>query len=497
MYLCFMDQRSQSNDTVTISRQEYNNLLSTVDQLKTELDKVRRMLFSTSSERFISTVDPNQTALGLEGADNKAPEVEYEDIAYKRKKRDQEKEGHSRVELPDNLPREEIIIEPDHDVTGWKRIGQEETRILCRRRGSFFVRVFIRPKYAAPQGEGVVIGKLPLLPIHKGNADASVIACIIAGKFIDHLPWYRQSQMFKREGLSIAESTMIGWVRAACQLMEPLYEEQKKALLKSTYLQVDETPIPVLSQDTPGSAHKGYFWVYFDPITKTIVIEYRQGRGREGPITFLKEFRGILQTDGYSVYDIFERTEGVTLVGCMAHARRKFDEAKYNDKERAEQMLMMIQELYAIERRIQDQDFDTIRAVRQQEALPILSEMHSWLKAQLLETLPKSTIGQAIAYTLNLWSRLIRYTEDGRLRIDNNLIENSIRPIAIGRKNYLFAGSHDAAQRSAMIYSFVGTCRKLQIDPQVWFEDVLGRLPYFKKNDDLNILLPANWKPAS
>ena len=270
-----MDQRSQSNDTVTISRQEYNNLLSTVDQLKTELDKVRRMLFSTSSERFISTVDPNQTALGLEGADNKAPEVEYEDIAYKRKKRDQEKEGHSRVELPDNLPREEIIIEPDHDVTGWKRIGQEETRILCRRRGSFFVRVFIRPKYAAPQGEGVVIGKLPLLPIHKGNADASVIACIIAGKFIDHLPWYRQSQMFKREGLSIAESTMIGWVRAACQLMEPLYEEQKKALLKSTYLQVDETPIPVLSQDTPGSAHKGYFWVYFDPITKTIVIEYR------------------------------------------------------------------------------------------------------------------------------------------------------------------------------------------------------------------------------
>ncbi len=160
-------------------------------------------------------------------------------------------------------------------------------------------------------------------------------------------------------------------------------------------------------------------------------------------------------------------------------------------------MLTMIQELYAIERRIQDQDFDTIRAVRQQEALPILSEMHAWLKAQLLGTLPKSTIGQAIAYTLNLWSRLIRYTEDGRLRIDNNLIENSIRPIAIGRKNYLFAGSHDAAQRSAMIYSFVGTCKKLQIDPQAWFEDVLSHLPYFKKNDDLTILLPANWKPKS
>jgi hypothetical protein len=294
----------------------------------------------------------------------------------------------------------------------------------------------------------------------------------------------------------IAESTMVGWFKAICKLLEPLYDLHKARFLLSTYIQADETPIKVQSRDVPGATHKGYFWVYFDPVTGTVVFEYCPGRGQVGPMEFLKDFRGSLQTDGYAAYDVFGRDKDIILLACFAHARRKFDEAKSNDKEHSEQMLGLIQKLYTIERKAKtlELDFDAIKDLRQKESLPILLEIEAWLKKNLLETLPKSAIGGAIAYTLNLWPRLIRYTEDGRYQIDNNLIENSIRPIAIGRKNYLFAGSHEAAQRAAMIYSFVGTCKQLGINPQLWLENVLERLPYFKRNDDLSCLLPANWK---
>ena len=249
------------------------------------------------------------------------------------------------------------------------------------------------------------------------------------------------------------------------------------------------------SRDVPGATHKGYFWTYFDPITSTVVFEYRPGRGQVGPMDFLKTFKGSLQTDGYAAYEVFGRDKDIVLLACFAHARRKFDEAKSNDKERAEHMLGLIQKLYAIERtaKVLGHDFDAVRDLRHKESLPMLLEIETWLKKNLVEVLPKSAIGGAIAYTLNLWPRLIRYIEDGKYQIDNNLIENTIRPIAIGRKNYLFAGSHDAAQRAAMIYSFVGTCKQLQIDPAVWLEDVIERMPYFKKNDDLSVLLPGIW----
>ena len=211
---------------------------------------------------------------------------------------------------------------------------------------------------------------------------------------------------------------------------------------------------------------------------------------------FLKDFKGSLQTDGYTAYNVFGRDKDIILLACMAHARRKFDEAKGNDRERAEAMLAMIQKLYAIERnaKLLFPDFDAIRELRQKESLPVLTEIEAWLKKNLVETLPKSSIGQAIAYTMNLWPRLIRYIDDGRYQIDNNLIENSIRPVAIGKKNYMFAGSHEAAQRAAMIYSFMGTCKQIGINPQDWLEDVLQRIPYLKRSDDLSVLLPSVWK---
>ena len=501
---------SEASDMITIPRADYEAMIaenaklqetvkdfaSKLISLQQQVQQYARMIFGSKSERFIP-IDKAQMTMELEGAENPVPQIPTETITYTRKKSGEEqKPGHGRVELPADLPREVKVIEPDEDVTGWKKIGEEITEYLAHRKGSYYVKRIVRPKYAKPDGEGVVIGKLPLMPINKGNADASVIAFVIASKFTNHLPWYRQSQMIKRDGVTIPESTMVGWCRAACNLIEPLYDLHKAWLLSCRYIQADETPIRVQSRDVPGATHKGYFWVYFYPITGTVVFEYCHGRGQAGPMEFLKTFKGSLQSDGYSVYEIFGRDKDIILLACMAHARRKFDESKSNDKERAEQMLTLIQKLYAIERNAKTlgQDFDAIRDLRQKESLPILLEIEVWLKKNLVETLPKSAIGGAIAYTLNLWPRLIRYIDDGRYQIDNNLIENSIRPIAIGRKNYLFAGSHDAAQRAAMIYSFVGTCKQLQIDPSVWLENVLERLPYFKKNDDLSILLPANWK---
>lgn len=514
-YLCHVSAQnniptSTDPDMIMIPRAEYEVMVAEnvklhemvkdfeakLISLHQQIQQYTRMIFGSKSERFIA-MDKAQMSMELEGVENPALQPLTETITYTRKKTgDEQKPGHSRVELPDHLPREVTVIEPDQDVTGWKKIGEETSEYLAHRKGTWYVKRIVRPKYAKPDGEGVVIGKLPLMPINKGNALASVIAFIIICKFTDHLPWYRQAQMIKRDGVVISESTMIGWFKAACKLLEPLYDLHKALFLLSRYIQADETPIRVQSRDVPGATHKGYFWVYFDPVTGKVVFEYRTGRGQAGPMEFLKDFKGSLQTDGYVAYDVFGRDKDITLLACMAHARRKFDEAKSNDKDRSEHMLGVIQKLYAIERQAKtlNSDFDTIRDLRQKESLPILLEMETWLKKNLIETLPKSAIGGAIAYTLNLWPRLIRYIEDGRYQIDNNLIENSIRPIAIGRKNYLFAGSHDAAQRAAMIYSFVGTCKQLQIDPLAWLENVLERLPYFKKNDDLSILLPANWK---
>ncbi len=516
MYICVVNAASNipesvSVEMVTIPLAVYQAMLSeqaksrqVIDDLQHRLLKLeqhvatyKKMLFGSKSERFIGGLDKAQTALDLEIAREPASEPPVETITYTRPKGSAEaKAGHSRVELPADLPRKEIIIEPDEDVTGCKCIGEEVTEVLAVRRGEYFVKRIIRRKYARVNGEGIAIGKLPLLPIHKGNADFTLLACIIIAKYIDHLPWYRQAQMMKRGGIIISESTMVGWFRAVCALLEPLYALHKARFLLSDYAQADETPLRVQSRDVPGATHKGYFWVYFDPITGDVVFEYRHGRGQEGPMEFLKDFKGSLQTDGYTAYNVFGRDKDIILLACMAHARRKFDEAKGNDRERAEAMLAMIQKLYAIERnaKLLFPDFDAIRELRQKESLPVLTEIEAWLKKNLVETLPKSSIGQAIAYTMNLWPRLIRYIDDGRYQIDNNLIENSIRPVAIGKKNYMFAGSHEAAQRAAMIYSFMGTCKQIGINPQDWLEDVLQRIPYLKRSDDLSVLLPSVWK---
>jgi len=341
------------------------------------------------------------------------------------------------------------------------------------------VRKIVRPKYIVESNDEstkIAIAELPSLPIPKGNAGPSMIAYLMISKFVDHLPFYRLSRIIKRQGLELAESTLGGWFNAGCTLIEHLYRSLLFKIMLSDYLMADETPIPVLTSDKPGATHKGYYWVYYDPVNKLVLFDYRKTRGREGPNEMLKNFSGYLQTDGYTAYNNLDNQANITQLACMAHARRKIESAQDNDKERATWALTMIQKLYDIERQARDKSLlpDDIKKLRQQQAKPILDEMGEWFKEQINLVLPKSAIGGAIAYTLTLWPRLIRYIDDGRFKIDNNLIENSIRPVALGRRNYMFAGSHEAAHRSAVIYSLLATCKINNVEPQAWLTNTLS-----------------------
>ncbi|TFG89499.1 MAG: IS66 family transposase [Candidatus Atribacteria bacterium] len=419
------EKGSVSLEEYLLIKKENSELHTEVTYLKQELAQLKRMIFGAKSERFIPD-DPGQLSLGLDIEQREdTGQSETEDIAYTRNKQERKKKSPVRLPLPSHLHREVIEIEPEENVTGAKKIGIEVTEILEYTPGKFYVVAYNRPKYALPEDKGIVIGNLPSLPIPRGNAGPGLLAHLLISKFQDHLPFYRQVQMFKRADITIAESTISGWFSATCRLMEPLYEKLTEIVKQSIYLMADETPIPVLTKDKPKATHKGYYWDYYSPPDKLVCFDYRKGRGREGPDEFLKSFQGALQTDGYSAYNKFEHREGITLLACFAHSRRKFDQAKDNDPKRAGYALTKIQELYRVERKAREEELspEQRKELRQEVSIPILTELEKWLKNQLPEVLPKSAIGEAITYTLKLWKRLVRYTEDGRWEIDNNLIE--------------------------------------------------------------------------
>jgi transposase len=478
-------QETYTDKAVLLTREVYDELVLQNRELRAknlyleqELAQLRRMIFGSKSERHIGG-DPGQLSLGLDVETIEQSEKETEQITYTRNKTDNKKGSAIRLALPAHLHREEHIIEPEEDTTGARKIGEVVTEVLEYTPGKFYVEKYVRPKYVFPKEERIVIGELPSLPIPRGNAGAGLLAHLLISKFVDHLPFYRQVQQFKRQDIDIAESTISGWFTASCRLLEPLYDRLVTRVRQSSYLMADETPIPVQTNDKPGSTHKGYHWVYYAPLEKLVCFDYRKSRGRDGPEKFLESFRGMLQTDGYNAYDIYEKKDGIILHGCMAHARRKFENSKDNDPKRAEYVLDRMRKLYMTEREARENNlsFEQRKELRLEQSLPVLQELETWMKEQLPEVLPKSSIGQAIAYTLGLWNRLTRYIENGHVEIDNNLIENSIRPVALGRKNYLFAGSHEAAQYAAMIYSFLGTCKINNVEPYSWLKETLTRIP--------------------
>ena len=362
------------------------------------------------------------------------------------------------------------MLLPECDTTQLKKIGEEITEVLDFTPGEFYVKQYIRPKFAKPITDTthtVVTASLPGRMMEKCMAGEGLLAQILVDKYMDHLPLYRQLQRFERIGLSIAQSTINGWTKSSMELFVALHHLHKQQILGSGYINADETSIKVLDEDKKGTTHKGFYWVYHSLELKASLFDYQPGRNREGPQSILANYNGYLQTDGYSGYDQIGARKGIVHLACMAHARRKFIEAQDHDKPRAEHALQLFGQLYAIEARIRNLQLQPadILQLRQNEAVPILQQLRQWMTETYSQVRPSSPIGKAIAYTLTRMDMLTVYTSDARLNIDNNPVENAIRPVALGRKNYLFAGSHEAAQRAAMMYSFFNTCRLHHINP--------------------------------
>jgi transposase len=490
-----------------LSKEELIDIVSqnhlTITKLQHELDQLKKLVFGSRHERFNSaTTPPSQLPLDLSVAVSEpASIVTVQKIEYTRTvESDKKKSEGGRMKLPAHLPRTKVTLQPDEDVTGMVSIGEEITEELDYTPGKFFVRQYARPKYArseVKEGQSpIIIAELPSRVIDKGIVGPGLMAQILIDKFVDHLPLFRQNERFKREGVNIPSSTMSGWVAKACGKIECLGLKLHEVVLKSGYLEGDETTIKVLDKDKKGKTHLGYYWVYRVPEMNLVLFDYREGRGREGPIDTLKGFTGYLQSDGYGVYDYFGKIAGIVLLSCWAHVRRKFFEAQGNDLQRSAYALSMIQKLYAIERQALDQKLthEQRLQLRLEHALSILRELEQWMKAEYSRVLPESPIGMAIAYALKRWDKLLVYTTDGRLEIDNNLVENSIRPVALGRKNYLFAGSHDAARRAAIFYSLFGSCKINNVNPYEWLSDILERIDDHPINT-LEELLPNRWKP--
>lgn len=460
-----------------------------IKKLQHQIDQLLRTVFGKKSERFVPQI-PEQTELPLDIKPLLVREAQKETITYERKKSNGTSNHKGRLPIPDHVEREKIKVKPLEDITGLVKIGEEITEQLDYKPGKLYVKQYIREKFAKPNGEGVLIAPLPSFIVQRGMAGAGLLAWIVVQKFVDHLPLYRQIEQFKRLGMPVPSSTMSDWVAMSLKELTPLYEVLKKETLASNYLQADETPIKVLDKNKKGESHRGYYWVYRDPQSGLVLFDYREGRSREGPSEMLKSFEGYLQSDGYSAYEHFNKGK-ITLMHCMAHARRYFEQALDNNRKLAEHALKEIHELYTIERFARNNHLTHVERydLRQEGSLPILNAMQHWLKENIIQVTPQSAIGKAMTYSLNRWDKLMIYASDGRLEIDNNLVENSIRPIAIGRKNYLFAGSHDAARRAAMIYSLLGTCKLKGVEPFAWLKNVFEVLPDWKANR-LEELLP-------
>ncbi len=403
-----------------------------------------------------------------------------------------------RKPLPAHLRREEIILLPTEDVTGLTPIGEEITEILEYQQGELYVKKYIRAEYIKSTADGIqakrVIAPLPNMPIAKSYVGASLLSHLMVSKYIDHLPIYRQLQMFTRQKITIEDNTVNNWFKQGCKLIEPLFEAHERQVLSTKYLGVDETPIKVLDKTKKGTTHQGYYWVYYNTQSRQVLFKYQTGRAALWPKETLKNYSGYLQTDGYAAYNQFDAIEGITTLNCWAHARRKFIDAQSFDNTKASEVLTQIQLLYAIEKHCVENNYtaDEIKNYRQQKTVPILNTLHQRLQTQLAGSLPKSPLGIALQYTLCRWDKLNVYTQDGNLRIDNNLVENSIRPVAIGRKNYLFAGNHEAAGRSAMLYSLFATCKLHNVNPIQWLTCVFENINDHKIND-IEQLLPQNY----
>jgi len=472
----------------------------TILDLKRQLALYKRHLFGRRSEK----IDPAQRMLFEDLCSQLEAQIaeaeSQQEVADKPKKRKAHHNG--RQPLPPHLPRQQIEIHPDADQCvcphcgqAKEIIGQEMTEELEYVPASFVVHQYIRHKYACRGcGNGVSIGPLPPRPIEKGRPGSGLLSHVLTSKYADHLPLHRLEGIFQRHGIDIPRSTMCDWVGDCAMLLRPIVAEMKRQILQAPKIHTDDTPVPVQCRKKKGKTYKGYLWVYIGTGNE-VVFDFTPTRSREGPTQFLGDYSGYVQADAYSGYDkLFEKGKAME-VACWAHARRKFYESIETDPDRANQMLNLIRTLYDVERDAKEQklDAEAIQALRQQKSQPILeAKIRRLLDGWSIETLPKSPIGQAVGYALGQWVALNRYLEDGRLSIDNNISERALRHVVIGRKNWMFAGSEAGAERAAVIYSLVSSCRLCGIDPFVYLRDVIDRVSTHPASQ-IEQLIPPNW----
>ncbi len=394
--------------------------------------------------------------------------------------------GHGRKPLPASLPRKRIV----HDVAALDRacpecggerrpIGEEIREQLEYVPASLIILEHVRPKLAcrACAAHVVIAPRLPE-PIEKGLPGTGLLAHVITSKLADHLPLYRQEGIFKRHGIALARSTMCDWMAACAGLLEPVKKAMIRCILASKVIGTDDTPVTV--QDHAGKGAKtGRLWAYLgDRDHPFVVYDYTPDRSREGPQRFLKDYHGgYLQSDAYAGYDALHR-RGLMEVGCWAHARRKFHEARTSEPERSHAAIAWISRLYSVERQARDEGWDDAQllAARSERSRPLLESFGVWLEGETKNVLPKSLMGEAIAYTRSNWTALTRYLEAPYLSIDNNASENAIRPIALGRKNWLHLGSDRGGHTAATLLSLVQSCKNLGNEPFVYLRDVLERV---------------------
>jgi transposase len=469
-----------------------------ITQYQSRIDYLTRRLFGRSSER----IDPSELTFfgdpNLPGA-----EVEQDDATEETEEARETPAAPSRRNgrrpLPNDLPRKRVEHDaaPDEKICSEcgcdkKRIGEETSEQLEYIPASMCIIEHVRLKYACPQCQGqVVVGEKPAQPIEKGLAGPGLLAHVITSKYCDHLPLHRQEAIFARHGVEMSRKTLCDWAMQSAWLLEPVARAMRREVLKSYCLHTDDTPVPVQDQ---GKTHRAYLWVYIgDTDHPYTVYDFTWTRSRDGPEKFLDGYEGHLQADAFSGYDGLYTDGTIVEVGCWAHARRKFFEAKPTAPVVANEALLRIQSLYNIERKAKDMDVAGRLALRESDSLPRLERLASWLREQQPRALPKSPIGQAIAYALGNWTALTRYAHDGRLAIDNNVAERALRSVVVGRKNWLFAGSERGGHTAATLYSLIASAKRAGLDPFAYLRDLLARIPTHPQRR-IDELFPDRWK---
>jgi transposase len=500
--------------------EQLDNATRKISQMEHQLQQLLRRMYGRSSEK----IDPKQMALFAEllkqlEAQNPPAEPQPAPVAPPPTA---PRKGHGRRRIPDDLPRERVIHDlPESEkpcpCCGTMRevIGEEVSEQLDIEPPKFKVIEQVRLKYickqcekkAAESGPQIQTAEKPLSPIEKGLAAPGLLAYLIVSRFCDHLPYHRMEHMLERYGITLARSTQSDMAAQAAHALLPLHKVAVANLLDSRVLHTDDTPVDVLEPKL-GKTREGRFWVYLgDAAHPQVVFDYTPNRKRDGPMTFLKDWGKdalrYLQADAFGGYDgIYAGQAGgnVVEVACWAHARRYFFDARKTDHRNSAQALAYIRLLYDVEKDAADLPPAERAAIRQERSAPILVQFRQWLlglqPANGGRVLPKSPMGEAITYALNQWAALCVYLLDGDLNIDNNLSENALRRIAVGRKNWLFCGSDNGGRTAAILFSFIASCQRHHIDPFAYLKDVLTRIAAHPHHR-LAELLPNQWKPRA